>query len=648
MASLMLNAQSIKLDTKFGKVSEQEVLMRSYEADTSAVALVLYQNYEVSVEISPIGDINQYRRKHMRIKVLKEAGTSYGSVNIMCSNHLSNKETVSGVEVMVFNHDGSKVKSVKLPRKSVFKEDVSDDLVKYSWSAPEVKVGSVIEMRWVESSTRYWDIGLIYLQTGLPVNHSDVLVKVPTLFTFNKKVQGYHHVDIDSRVDPVRYDLTADASYAYNEDRFLAYDIPAVKDESYIYNIDQYRSGVSYDVSSLFIAGIAYEDFSTTWEKVDEAYRESRIFSTINGPCRLQKEMTELMASWKDETDIRKIVSILKLVRSRVEWNEKIALIPEAPNAVLKAQAGNAADINALAATCLKYAGFQVDPVLIKLRTSGELLDYQPEMNAFDTFILRVKDGDGQSYYVECANPNAYLNVLPDIYLVSNGRLLEKDKSSWVDLTALTRNIRRMQLTGKISAEGELYGEISDMLTNSDALNFKESVRDREEDDVISSIENALGVEVEEHATIGVDDYSGVAQDKFSFVKTLDKAGDKIYVNPFIPRFHNVNAFKAPSRVYPIDFDYPYSLTYMCSLDIPEGYVVEQLPEARSLQMPELGGALRLTVQQQERSIRISYTFSQNAIWAPASAYAQLKSYWETIADIYDSMIVLKKAEPEA
>lgn len=641
--SLTLGAQSIKLDKRFGKVSESEVLMSGYEADTSAVALVLYQSNETSVEITPSGELSQYRKKHIRIKVLKEAGKDYGSVSILCSRHLANQESVSGVEVIVFNSDGSKIKSVKLPRKSVFKEEVTEDLVKYSWSASEVKVGSVIEMRWMETSSRYWDIGTIYFQRELPVNMSEVLVRVPDIFTFNKKVMGYHHVDVSSEKEAVRYELTADATYGYNEDLFLAYDIPAVKDESFIYNIDQYCSSVRYDVSSLYISGAVYEDYSTTWEKVDLAYRESRIFSTINAPCRLKDEMDALMSGWSDETEAKKLASILDLVRSRVMWNDNLAIIPEPAASVLKAQSGNNADINSIAATCLKYAGYQVDPVLIKLRSSGELLDYQPEMNAFDTFILRIRDKEGNQYYVESANPCAYLNVLPDNYLVTNARLLEKSEASWVDLTSLSQNIHRMQLVASVGVDGVMTGNITDIQTNTEALDVKESVKDLDAEDMIGAIENALGADVDEHSITGINEYSGVVQEKYSFTKVLDKAGDMIYVNPFIMSFHNINSFKEPERIYPLDFHHPYTITYVCSLTMPEGYVAEQLPENVSLQMPELGGALRLIVNQQDRTIRVNYTFTQSALWAPASAYAQLRSYWETLAKVYGSTIVLKK-----
>ena len=149
---------------------------------------------------------------------------------------------------------------------------------------------------------------------------------------------------------------------------------------------------------------------------------------------------------------------------------------------------------------------------------------------------------------------------------------------------------------------------------------------------------------MDEHSITGINEYSGVVQEKYSFTKVLDKAGDMIYVNPFIMSFHNINSFKEPERIYPLDFHHPYTITYVCSLTMPEGYVAEQLPENVSLQMPELGGALRLTVNQQDRTIRVNYTFTQSALWAPASAYAQLRSYWETLAKVYGSTIVLKKA----
>lgn len=39
-----LHAQSVKVNAKFGKVSDEEVRMTEYDKDTSAVAVILYDN----------------------------------------------------------------------------------------------------------------------------------------------------------------------------------------------------------------------------------------------------------------------------------------------------------------------------------------------------------------------------------------------------------------------------------------------------------------------------------------------------------------------------------------------------------------------------------------------------------------------------
>ena len=79
---------------------------------------------------------------------------------------------------------------------------------------------------------------------------------------------------------------------------------------------------------------------------------------------------------------------------------------------VVKARSGSNVDMNCLAAGCLRELGFTVEPVMVKLRSTGVLQNYQPELNPFDTFILRVVTSSGDIHYLDCGSSKGYLNVL--------------------------------------------------------------------------------------------------------------------------------------------------------------------------------------------------------------------------------------------
>ena len=71
------SAQTIPVNHKFGSVSDREIDMTVYEPDTSAVAVVLYRDYNLDLVFDPKLEIVQIIQVHERIKILKEAGKEY-------------------------------------------------------------------------------------------------------------------------------------------------------------------------------------------------------------------------------------------------------------------------------------------------------------------------------------------------------------------------------------------------------------------------------------------------------------------------------------------------------------------------------------------------------------------------------------------
>lgn len=136
--------------TKFGRVTNDEVKMTTYEADTTASAVVLYKEgttyYEwVNNDFRVIYDI------FVKIKVLKPEGTEYADVSIPYFQSEQNsltKELVTGLDANVYNLVNDKVERIKMKKEYVFKERVSDRYMQLKFSIPSVKAGSVIEYKY--------------------------------------------------------------------------------------------------------------------------------------------------------------------------------------------------------------------------------------------------------------------------------------------------------------------------------------------------------------------------------------------------------------------------------------------------------------------------------------------------------------------
>ena len=67
---------------QFGKPTQEEFSMNSYSKDTTAPAVILYEEMVVYYEINQQGNLFQNRTITRKIKVLEKEGASYGDVEI--------------------------------------------------------------------------------------------------------------------------------------------------------------------------------------------------------------------------------------------------------------------------------------------------------------------------------------------------------------------------------------------------------------------------------------------------------------------------------------------------------------------------------------------------------------------------------------
>ena len=640
LAGLQVAAQTIPVNKRWGKVSKEEVEMTEYQLDTAATALILFEKKHVTVDFNSTGDIGQTIDVHKRIKILKEDGIDWGDFVIMRYLSSTARESVLGIEVVTYNMENGKVVTTKMSKDFIYEEEYSSNYHKISFYAQDVKVGSVIEVKYKVTSDIYWTIDDIYFQKTIPVNMSEVEVRVPGMFTFNKKLRGSHHVDYETDIEP----RTLGAyQYEMGVDKFRTVDVPAFKYEPYIYYHDQFFLAASYDIRSLNIPGSMTQEYGVTWGDVDVSYRDSDIMTRFRSHCHFKDQVDALP---KDATDDpARIASAVTLVKDNVVWNERYRVTPEPLAQVVKARSGSNADINCLIAGCLREMGYTVDMVFVKFRTSGHLLDFQPERFPFDTFILKVTAEDGSEYFLDGGSNHAYINVLPPDFLVPNARMIKYSGTGhWVDLTKLSRNSTVQTISATLTDDMRLQGSYVAKYTGVRSYAAKQDYAGYDDEDAyISDIESDYGVEIDEAAFKEAKDYSASTSVEFTFYKDLDTAGDYIYVNPFLERFHSADSFQSIDREYPLDFPSAYAITYLFTFTIPEGYAVDQLPENKSFRFDPIGSNVRCISAVRGNTVQVSYSFTLGKMFCEVAHYKDLRTYWQYLAEIYDSVLVLKK-----
>ena len=245
-------------------------------------------------------------------------------------------------------------------------------------------------------------------------------------------------------------------------------------------------------------------------------------------------------------------------------------------------------------------------------------------------------------WYLDAARDEGYLNVLNPLFLVEKARVIPFNGSGeWVDLTNLTRSHVSELVKMRMEPDGTLTGSAQIVANQEDSYLVKAHYNSFDTEDAFLE-----DIESDEHIEITAfeikKEYGPTAEISYSFEKE-NEAGSLLYIQPVLSSFHSSSDFRKEERKLPVDFPYPESITYSFSLEIPEGYVVEELPEKVGLTFPSLEGRIQFATQQVGNIVSVLYRASLGKMLVLPEEYADLRLFWETAIGVEKSTIVLKK-----
>ncbi|MBQ2493134.1 MAG: DUF3857 domain-containing protein [Bacteroidales bacterium] len=640
--------QDIKFNPKFEAVSEEEVKMTSYPRDTSAAAVIIYKELTRTVFVSPgfefyLKNINRYR-----FKVLKESAKDIGDFEIIYRTDGEMSEKIHDIKVTTFNWENGKVVKTKMGKEFIFDQKYSDHAKRISFSAQNVKVGSVIEVTFERLNKHYWDIGDITFQGSIPVNCVEAKVRYPEWLVFNAMSRGLKLYSSNQSYETDRLTLGTGKYADYNSLQFnyRAVNLPALKAEDNVYCISQFYSAVSFELAALRLPGQVPKTVAYQWSDVDKRIMESDIFSELNSSCKFKDEVDPIKNS--DKSFKEKVVAIRNLVAGKVKWNKTIRLVPKSASSVLKESSGSNADINALTGSALKYAGFTVTPVAVKLRTSGELQDFHISLDAFDTFVLKVASDKGEVLMLDAAFPTGYVNIFPYPYLVPKARQIVKDQSirPWIDLTSLTKNQTSYNVHAKLDEDGLLSGTMKIEATGEESMYLKEFYNSYDEKEKFyAALEKNNSYTIVDLTVQNMDEYTPDCSMTVGIESQMQTTEDRIYLKPVIETLHSEGRFKSETRSVPVDFPYRETTVYNLVVEIPEGYEIEQMPSNSSAGSTKVDSKADIVYKKSEdgRKIEVSYIYVLNDMYADPRDYQDFRRYWMQLAKLENETIVLKK-----
>lgn len=655
----LLHAQTVTMPTgvpainkKWGKPTMDEMTMKDYPLDKEAEAVVLMQTCDVKYEMATMYDLTITYDYKIRIKILKEEGKKFGDFSIP----FYSKEEGASIDEEEFNtftatsynlNEKGKIESTKLSPQHIRDERVNSNTKIRKFSVPQVREGSIIEVHYLRTSQRFYHIYDYCMQMEIPIIYERYFMEIPAVLQFNveapvkmKNVKtnvSYSYVLIEGS-DPKRPQRCNANCYDIE-----AYLMPAIRNVNYVWNEADYAAKVVCDLKSAQFPGTAKREYGMTWEQADRLIlSHDQIGPKLNDKSKFKDELaTSGIASIADKNE--RIGAAVLFLASHVAWDGTYSNIPELASTIAKKRSGSSADVNLMLINVLNDLGFKSYPVYLSTRRHGRL-PIHPSADAFNTFIVAVETNNGICY-VDGTDPHGASNVLnPNLY-VTNARMIgSKTKGSWVDLTKYANHRTNYQTTFSLSLDGKIDAEMMARYTKDSARELKNRYHNAKDSlSYVQSLQQDYGITINSIEMTGHNQYGDEVNSTVKYSKTVETSDDHIYVTPFVFNPMGESPFKDENRDLPIELPYPMSVNYIVKMNIPDGYMVEELPKDYQVTVPDRSMTIKMSCTSTDDQVRISFTYTCKSMFYAAEAYAAVKKVYDMAYQSMNDIVVLKK-----
>lgn len=655
--SISLQAQ----DFDFGKVSKAELQETEHPLDKDADAAILYKEEKSKFGYLQGEGFQIITDVFYRIKIYNNKGFKWGNHVIELNKLNGTKEKISGFKAVTYNLEGNKIEETKLKRDGRFEEEKSDYVILEKFTMPNLKEGSVIEFKYTFTSQFFFNINPIKLQQTIPINKLNVVFESPEYFNYKPLNRGYLPINASTSesFDQVQlvyksrangYKGTGGTSYDRETVEFKttiytidSENVPAISTEAYSGNINNYLSSLNFELEYTRFPNEVAKTYSTTWEEVAKTIYESTAFGIqIERTGFFKNNLEKVLAG--TQGDQEKVFAIYNHLRVKMNWNNYLGYTTkDGVRAAYKAGVGSVGDINLLLVAMLRDANLDANPVLVSTVNNG--IPSYPATSSFNYVIASVNI-DGNTYLMDATRKNAAIGTLDEDILNWKGRLIrDNGESQWVDLypssLSTTSNVMQLSLNDDLKVSGLNKSKYSGMF----AYNLVNTVPLNNTSEVEKHLANTYPtIETNSHEVTDKGIGNTVElQFNIEALKGAEEIGGKFYLNPLGHLAQEENPFKLEAREYPIVFNFPRKTSSILSITIPEGFVVESLPESMGVSLPENLGKYIFRVNNAGNTIQI---YSETIINAPIIApilYPELKTFFNKILEKEKENIVLVK-----
>lgn len=661
--SLILSAQFT--EPKFGKVEISDLSMTKYDKDTTAGALMLFNNGSSQFILSSEKRFQLLYSRHCQIKIFKKSFFSVGEFSARLFKGAHGKEELTNLKAVTYNLVDGKIVKTKLDNDNIYKTE-SKNYTDVKFAFPELKEGSVIELSYgiisdFLYSLRGWDFQYTY-----PAIWSQYSYEIPEYFEYRESSKGYLQFEVQKRTTgSMAFIMSTRGDYA--DDGFgvthtpaqtstlrtvsskvilATKDVPAFISEPDIDCEENYIQSMEFELKSVEYPGSIRKNFTQTWESVNTQMQEDEDFGMLMRTDGFVKDTVQSICGNKPA--LEKAVRIYNYVQNRMKWNGQNRIY--ATSGLKKPfndGVGSSAEINLLLTLMLRTAGLDANPVMFSTRDNGIAMPYYPTVSKYNS-VISIVTIDGKTYLLDARSIYCPFGVLPANDINGKGRLVNKSSGDWVNLDAIEKFRENKSYNLTINSDGVFTGKLIENYDGYAGIYYRNLMNSEKTiDDYYRKIqENIKGLSLSKYAVSGRLKNSTTLTDTLT-AEISDHAemiGDKILFSPLLFEKMVKSRYTLEERKYPVDYNYFIAENYTFDYTLPEGYVVESMPASVILKLPDNSIVISYNLKAEANKIHVEYKRDINKVLFLPENYAGLKNLYDQMLKKHAEQVILKKS----
>jgi hypothetical protein len=647
---------------KFNHVKPEDFNIEKLKADTSYGAVIIADVGNSSFEGNTKGWFTLVYRHQRRIKIINKKGFDLASVEIplYISTKSNSEEKLDALKASTYNLENGVVVETKLGKDAVFKDNQDKNHIVKKFTMPAIKEGSIIEYSYTINSDFLFNLQPWTFQGAYPRVWSEYELDLPNFFEYVFLAQGYNTFDIrttktryatysviDDNNDPTGRSQTYSIPSTNSINRWVIKNVPALKEEKFTTSLDNHISKIEFQMSAQQFPGSPRRDIMGTWATVAEDLLKNEDFGgklDKDNPW-LNDDIKIIKASTSNKLEeARKIYAFVK---NNIKCNGNHGIyLSETIKDVLKTKSGFVADVNLLLTAMLKHENIKACPVILSTRTNGNTHEVYPLINRFNYVICKA-DIDGTTYFLDASKAYMGFNKLPEYCL--NGPARSIDQNTF-PVYFYADSVKEAKMTNVMLFNDEkIPGKWVGSLTS--AMGYYETCGIRQK--ILNDGKDAFEKKLKESYTgdFSINDIKFENENdcdvplRMTHSLTVDGNDNTsvIYFNPMIKEGYKENLFTSAERKYPVEMPYQVDETYNFQMEIPPGFVIDELPKSAKVALNDGEGYFEYLVSKSENGIILRSRIKLNKATFLPEDYETLRNFFDYIVKKHAEQIVFKK-----